>query len=51
MIHTTIQKCPVMAYKDESFFGKQVLPQHGSAFHVEVVGGLIDEEKIVIPKE
>jgi len=51
MVHAAIQESPVVRDKDETLFAGQIIRRKLPARHVQVVGGLIDQEESVIPQK
>ena len=51
VIHAAVEERAVVAYEDETLLCPEVIPQKRAAFRVEVVRGLVDEQKVVFPEK
>ena len=51
MVHTPIQKCPVMGNQDKSFLFHQIITDQLPPLCIQVVGGLVNEQKAVFPQK
>ena len=51
MVHTAVQKIPVMGYQQEAPLSPQVRCHRPPSSSIQMVGGFVDEEIAVLPAE
>ena len=51
MVHAAVQKRPVVRNEDKPLFPVQVPAQNRARLHVQVVGRLVDQQKISLPRK
>ena len=48
MVNASVQKRPVMGYQNEALFATEILTHQFTAPDIQVVGGLVDQQEVVL---
>ena len=51
MIHTPVQERPVVRHQDEALLAVQVTAHDFPAPHIQMIGGLVDQQEMMLPGE